>query len=474
LVANRRLTIGRVVDEATAAQMHAAAREILARTGMAVEHPDILAEITRHAGFTLKGGRVCIAPDEVDRWTDAFRRRCGTPPPRSDETDPSQFTYSASDRHLWMVERDHTTVRPMRRDDVIEGTKLITALASRGVRPCCAGVPTDVPFALQPVEQFMIAAEYSPGGGWTSQVTDIPTAEVVRELGSVYGRELHLSAWCPSGLRLTGPEVNIIWHFRRDVKSIAVGTMPTMGITGPCDPIAVTTFSLAECIGGAVILAAVLPGVPTAISSHPEPADMQSGQLLLGTPEWELLDLMHRDVLGWYGVCRSFKMTHTCASVPDAQVQVERATSALLGVLSGYTDFGPIGQLGLDEVWCAAQVLLDLAIIADAARIARGVESGEGLELDRLPEVVDEVVRGGLIFAEHESTVRNMRRQYHRPGVFRRMNRAQWMGAGMPSVLGDAQRQVDRLVASYHYEPPQDILRELRKIAARARERLTT
>ena len=465
-----RPAIGPLLDGEALERMHACACRILERTGLAVEREDIRGEVLKHEGFRLREGRVCIERERVEQWLQGHRQRTvqGQAP-----EERAQLSFYASDLNTWIVDRDGETVRPMRRQDVIAGTKLLHMLAPRGVAPNTAGVPTDVPLVLRPLEQFMIGAQYSAAGGATAQVTTIADAQIVREMESVYGRAFHRSVWCPSPLRFAGPEVDILWHFRGEVSSAHVGSMPSMGFTGPCDPIAVFTLSIAECLGGAAVLHALLPGVPVGISPHPEPADPRAGTLAFGTPEWELLDLMHCDVYSYYGMSRAFKMLHTSAALPNAQAQIERASGALLGVLRGCRTFGPIGQLAQDEVWSPAQAMLDLDIVAHADRIGRGVESAPGLELGRLPEAVEEAVRSGLIFAAHGTTASNMHAQYHQPALLGRMMRAQWQAAGTPEAVREGRRQADELITSYGYEPPQDILRDLRAIYRRGCQRLT-
>jgi len=247
-----------------------------------------------------------------------------------------------------------------------------------------------------------------------------------------------------------------------------------MGISGPCDPIALFTLSVAECMGGAAILSELLPDVPVEIGSHPQPAEMRSGAMVFGSSEWQILDLMHKEVFDYLGHAYPFKHLLTSAALPNLQCQIERATGALLGVLGRYAGFEPLGQIGLDLVWCPEQLLLDLDIIGEALRIGEGAYSAPGLELDRLADVVDEVVRSGGLFAEHETTVKNFRQQYRQPAILQRLIPSHWEAAGRPDVFREAQRQADALVAAYDYEAPQDILRELRSIYSGARERLAS
>jgi trimethylamine:corrinoid methyltransferase-like protein len=194
--------------------------------------------------------------------------------------------------------------------------------------------------------------------------------------------------------------------------------------------------------------------------------------MMLGTPEFDLLDMMHRDIHEYYGVPWTMKLVHTSAPLPNAQAQIERSVCATLGVLEGYTYFVPIGQIAVDEVWSAAQTVLDIDIISHARRVAKGVESGTGLDLGHLAEVIDEVVREGGLFAQHESTVANFRTQYHQPRILERLTLAQWLDQKQPDVVLEAQRRAEELVVQHEYEPSQDILRELKRIYEKGKEQL--
>jgi trimethylamine:corrinoid methyltransferase-like protein len=235
----------------------------------------------------------------------------------------------------------------------------------------------------------------------------------------------------------------------------------------------VTTLSLAETLGGAAIVHALLPGIPVTIFPHPQPGDMRTGALMLGTPETELLELLRRDLLGHYGARFNTKMMNTSSSLPDAQAQVERSLSAAMGVLGGFEAFHCVGTLGIDEVWSSGQLLLDLEMVGAAAHVAGGPTSAPGLELTRLPDVVDEVVREGGMFAAHDTTAGGFRRQCWLPRVLRRMDRAQWVAAQMPDTVQEAELEARRLVAGYAYEPPEGLLRELRSVYERGRDTLT-
>lgn len=456
----------RILEEAEPGRIHETALEILSRTGMKVQHPEIRKRLAGLSGYVMDGDRFRIVPEKVSTWMEACAQSRIAPTRNRDST--RGFTCGTSPRPRHIVDRDGTTVRDITRDDVIAGTKLIAQLHSRGVRGCTPGTPTDVPLPLQTLEQFMIGAEYSPAGG-EGIACDLATARVLREMNSVYGRPTALSIYCLTPLILGGTELDILWEMRDQVDSIHVGSMPLMGITSPCDPVAAYTVSVTECLGGAAILHDLLPGVPIAIGPHPQPADMGTGTMLFGTPEWELLDLMHREVYAFYGIDWNFKILLTSAPLPGPQACIDHAISATMGFLHGYRDFSDVGELSRDEVFSPAMLMLDLEILGHIERVVAGIVQGEGLGPERLADVIDEAVRRGETFAAHPTTLSNMRSQYYAPHVMRRLTRSQWEAAGRPDAVKEAQAAADRLVETHEYEPPQDVLRELRQIYERAR-----
>jgi trimethylamine--corrinoid protein Co-methyltransferase len=453
--------------------LHVAAVAILARTGMAVHHPQMRSELLRRPGFSERQGRVLIEPACVETWLAAHRRRHPgpLPVPRS-PVPPERWRFGLLEYASWVVCDGGQALRPLTRADAVAGTRLAEVLRERGVQPCVPGVPQDVPPALRPLEQYLIGVENSSAGGCTALVADLQTAAVIRELDRACGRGFQVSVWLPNTLVFGGPNADILWHFRQEVQAASVGSMTLMGVSGPCDPLALMAVCLAEVLGGAAILHALLPDLPVSIFVHPQPADMRTGTLMLGAPEGEVLDLLKREVLHWYGIPWNSKPVHTSAALPGCQAQIERSTALSLGALAGCDSFFGLGVLGIDEVWSPAQLVLDLDVAGHAGRIAQGAASAPGLGLERLPEVVHEVLASGSPFLAHATTLEGFRQQYELPRVLKRLDRAQWAAGGRPDAYHDAEAQARELVSRFAYEPPADLLREVRGLCDWGRQRL--
>lgn len=457
------LPLPTLADTAAVQALHDAAVAMLARTGMAVHDRALRETLARHHGLTVDGERVLIAPEAVASWLAAYRASLSPTPPDPAPLTP-RYRYNALGYALWGVAEGGRSLRPFTREDTTNGTKLLEVLGREGVNPGVPGAPQDAPERLRPFEQYLIGAEYSSAGGQTPLISDVKTATLARELDCVYGRPFNWAVWLPNPLSFSGSTVELLWHFREQIEHVSVGSMPTMGFSAPCDPYACMALTLAEIIGGATLIHQVLPHLVPAIFPHPQPGDMRTGTLALGTPEAEVLDLLRRDVLRFYGSPWNTKMLNTSASLPNAQAQLERGQTALLGVLGGFDTFHGLGMLGIDEVFSPAQALLDLDMVNAAARVALGAETAPGLELDALPAVVDEVVRGEMIFAMHETTVHSFRRQYFLPRVLRRSDRAQWVAAGRPDAYAEAETKAAKLLNDYAFEPDRNLLAELRRV----------
>jgi trimethylamine--corrinoid protein Co-methyltransferase len=443
---------------------------------MAVHHDGIKSDLLQRKGFIEHAGRVLIDSQQVEEWLTDWRcRHPGplTPPPGP--TSPDKISYSLLGYSTWIVTDDGRDLMPLTRSDVVSGTKLAEVLKTRGILPCVSGVPQDVPSALVPLDQYLIGAEYSSAGGCSHLVSDIQTASIIRDMNRVCGCDIPAtSVWLPNPLVFGGANLDVLWHFRSEITQAFVGSMPVMGVSGPCDPISIMTLCLAEVIGGATILHTLLPDLDVGIFTHPEAGDMRSGTLMLGAPEGEILDLMKRDILYWYGIEWNSKPVQTSASLPGPQAQLERTTGILMGLLAGCDSFHGVGTLGIDEVWSPGQLLLDLDSIGHGVRVTRGPESVSDLELDHLPDVIDDSVRSALPFMAHETTALNFRQQYHLPELLQRLDRAQWAAAGKPDAFIAANERAKQLIQQHDYEPPAGLMKELRVVYERGKELLSS
>ena len=146
--------------------------------------------------------------------------------------------------------------------------------------------------------------------------------------------------------------------------------------------------------------------------------DLKYGNIVFGSPEQILMDLIGVAVDQFYGVptiygVRSFR---TMAKMVDVQAQVEKATSATVGVLTGPGTFNMSGALSLDEIFSPVQLIIDCEIARYLSKLARGLSFSEE-ELERSMGVIERCAQKGFYFID-KTTLNEYNRIYWQPHLF--------------------------------------------------------
>lgn len=445
----------------------ASALRMIAELGMDVRRPDLLERIRGQEGLAVRGSRVTIS-EATGRETLAAMRRAHASPDAAHgggaATGRDGPIVRITSRPMSIADHRVHRLRPLTRGDVIHGTKLVDALSRQpGVYGTTCGTPQDAPLPLQPLEQYIIGYRYSRHGGWTDIPLDPEVAgvmEAVREIAEedYDPRRRAFAIWEPSPLRLDSTELHELLAFDGQVVRITVGSMPTMGLNGPVDPLGVYSLSVAESLGGAAILHRLYPEAELSILPHPQPMDLHTGNMIFGSVEWNRLDLLKKQILGHLGIPYRRKECLTSACMPDARAQADKVASVTFGVLHGFDQFG-MYPLCADEVWSDVQCVLDVEYVHDAWRTLKP-------EADPAPaqdayETMARALAEGTLPAEMEESVARLR-QHYAPGPFRRYSTvALWDEAGRPDLLDEVAAYAEELVRQADYAPDDDRLRAI-------------
>ncbi|MEM2303667.1 MAG: trimethylamine methyltransferase family protein, partial [Candidatus Bathyarchaeia archaeon] len=115
---------------------------------------------------------------------------------------------------------------------------------------------------------------------------------------------------------------------------------------------------------------------------------------------------------GLHGV-RSFR---TVAKQVDIQAQVEKASSATVGVLTGPGAFIHAGLLSIDEIFSPVQLIIDCELAKYLTRLAKGLEFTE----DQIELSIETIARCALKgqYLTDETTLKDYRRIYWTPEIF--------------------------------------------------------
>ena len=454
---------GNLLDQSSLEAMVTSALRMIQEIGIETNRPDLLEKAQRLDGLTVRENRIHVAP-EVAREVIALNRMKPVLP------HPEHPTITVSNRATLIADHHTRELRPITRSDVITGTRLIDALCPRHVTGNSSGTPQDTLPPLQPIEQYLIGYRYSRHGGKTPVPLTPEVEAFLLEIRAIAENDFNpnrrdFPVWIPSPLRLEGNELDKLLDSDAEVASFNVGSMPIMGLTGPVDPTGVMTLSLAETLGGVAILHRIFPDAESGFYPHPEPMDPRTGLMAFGTPEWNRLLLLEKEVREFLDVPVHGKENLTSACMPDGQAQADKMASICFGVANGFTRFN-LFPLCADEAWSHVQLVLDVDYVHTAWRTRLGTVDPQRAE-DAFRTIAG-AVRENQLPGEMEDTVRHLRENYYASPFTRVFSSSQWDAEGKPDPLTGAEEVALELIGSADYSPPDDPLREIVEIYLRA------
>lgn len=423
-------------------------------------------------GFQIKGGRVFVDRKPVLEFLDAERKRNGDlfaegPQPMDSSVSQIELSVSIYPQHFHDISTDKAV--PFETERLIEATKLVDALSSRGVLSSPPGCPVDVPPPLQPIVQYWVAATYSRHGRRPVDPKSSESLPYIMEMAEVLGNPLRqLPVYVFTPLTLGGESLRCVLKFRDRLSSVSVSDMSSLGCTAPMNIGDAFALSTAEVIGSAVLIGELID-LPVKWSVRLCPIDLRSMAMVLGSPEDFLLQLANAEVNAYFHGTRWYPAAgsiHTNAKLPGAQACAEKASLMTAGALLGARRFGVAGTLSLDEVFSPEQLLYDVEIKDHVQRLVRGIDG------DCVPERCLKDVMEGVrqkTFVGLDTTLNAYRRVYWHPDLFERQFLAAWEGEGAKTIRQKTHAMIRELLSRHEYELEPEMRSELDKTLARAR-----
>lgn len=434
--------------------------KLLAKTGMEVLDEPVLARL-QALGFRARGKRVLLEPAVVEEHVTELRRRKQAEHAGGDRTaEPLTLSISQYPHHLHHPATGQ--VLPYTTAALIEMTRLVDSFAGEGVRGTMPGYPMDVPGPLQQIAQYRIAAENHRDGCEPTDLTTASTAPFFFEMAEALGRPVTgLPVYLVTPLKVGGESLDLVLQNAHRLDHIWVASMPAAGTTAPISPLAAYVVSVAEHLGGMVLLHA-LTGLPVSCHASIFPADMRSLAMVFGSPENLLFHLGGRDlnrILG-FGPEHTDGNVHCMAKLPGAQAAAEKAAIMMAGALAGARHFTGAGTLALDEVFSPEQLVLDCEIRDWVQRAVAGLDVVMPDE-DVLGEVEAALTEG---FLGQVGTVAGCRRFYWHPRFFERDLLGAWQAAGSPELCAAVGIDIAHRIARHNYQLGSLAQREIERI----------
>lgn len=446
-------------------RIHRTALRVIEEIGVDITHAEMLQSVTGRPGVRVNGTRVQLDAELVDGFAAQYRSRAEDP-----AEPPDEFAIDILSGYAFQVLDPLTDeLRPMSTRDCIETAKLVDALHGEGVCGGTPGLPQDAPVRLREILAYKIGCEYSRTCG-TGDFTSVEAGQYVYRMAQAAGKPFYLPVFVLSPLRIEGNGIAMALEFlkRGMAFPIVITGMPLVGATTPI----FLPGAFMEHV--ATVLATVsvfkLMGIEAELSFKFDiyPFDMKYGTIAYGTPEHILSQLIGSQINRYYGhpdwSCKAF---HTNALFPDAHAVSQRAAFGTAAALNGARRFTFGGMLGIDKIFSAEQLLVDVEIVNYLKWLVRGVAfDEEALAFDALKEVGP---AGHFIM--HETTVRNCRNQWT-SDLFENLSPEQWAAGERLRVKDKMLRRLRRLSESYDFSPDADVKRELDDIYEAARREL--
>jgi trimethylamine:corrinoid methyltransferase-like protein len=412
-----RLNIKGVVPRWLIETMHEKALEVLENVGIKVANKILIRRIEGCDGFKLCGEWVRIRSSLVEDLVSEVRRRR-----------ERSIGHGLAEEELilspgypgcsWIVDLDTDGIEPLTTEKLVEATKLIDALYDWGVRGGAPGAPVDVPPKLRRVAQCLIGYTYSRSAD-PAPFESYEEAVYIKRMADVMGHGFGVDVYVISPLRLEGISLDRAIPFleSRGCDWVGITSMPLAGATAPVYPTGAFIQGISEALGGYTILHEAYPDIPMGFSVNAYHFDMRHGNIVFGSPEQTLMDLFSIALNMFYGGglhgVRSFR---TVAKQVDIQAQVEKSSSATVGVLTGPGTFIHAGLLSIDEVFSPVQLIIDCEVARYLTRLAKGLEFTED-QIERSFQTITRCAPTGQYLTD-KTTLEDYRRIYWTPEIF--------------------------------------------------------
>lgn len=264
----------------------------------------------------------------------------------------------------------------------------------------------------------------------------------------------------PVGICQFSPSSPLFWNegtlrgFLRVVRAGLPCTIlpgPLAGATSPYTLAANLVQKNAEMLCGLVISQRVNPGTPVLCYNGGGQFDMSAQCAVFGTPEIALILVAGTQLARHYGIPSHACIPCSDSHTPDVQLGFENGVLFMAGLASGTHLMVNAGMFASGETGCREQLVLDDAAIANARRIARGIEvDAEHLCLDAFRRAGP-----GGSYLDDLSTIEQLRSgEWSAAGIWQRGRFESWQEAGQPTIVERARERARELCRRDIPSPP--------------------
>ena len=435
---------------------------VLDRVGVECPHARTLTRIAGEKGIRVEGTRVRFAPELVLKTMAEQKARY----PRRQV--PDEVTVTGPWNCLNIEDLDTGKIRPSTSADVLAMWRLLGAVNGGSV---CPVYPHDVAGPLQVLFIEKTGLEITKTTGTLLEYHDDAMRDIAIEMYRAAGIRYRLMVeFTISPLRLNPDGLERIWRYRDrpDIDLYAASApIPHAGSTAPLVLPGGLVQTVAETFAGVIVVDRMTDGkVPVRPEFRLELADLRHMTTAYSSPQNLVNQMAVRDVYRWFtGSPRIEGIFMTNSQRCDAQSVMDKTAWIVIHALAGFREFWfGGGMLSQDEVFSAAQYMIDLELARYATHLVRGVPYDDSP--DAAVKVISEVGPGGE-YLSHDTTLEHMGELFESE-LFPRLSVNQWRAAGEADVWHRAAAKAKGLIEGYHFALDPAVQRELDRLWAKA------
>jgi hypothetical protein len=349
---------------------------------------------------------------------------------------------------------------------LVEATRFLEACAGDGAWSMVPGVPRDVPPQLQAITEYAIGCEWCSRGGNVDTLHPPEALPYLFAMAAAMGMEIRdCGLFSVSPLRLGGFELDTAVRMRDRFNAFSLASLPAAGASGPIYPLVNWAVSIAEVLGGLVVLRLMSGGKPVHLGPGMYPFDMRSLSIVGGSPEHVLMQY------GAFQAARRYdpgaRYVHTLltqARHPGIQAGIERSMGAGFAAALGCRDLAGAGMLGFDDIFSPEQFLADRELRDSIRALVRPEpEIPESAWLGLVEEGMRPGEEGGPArgFTVSDTTLDHYREVYHSP---RLLDRSTMYGAPGRLVEEAIRDEAVALLNRRAWTPPEPAIGTVRGI----------
>ncbi|SMB99336.1 trimethylamine---corrinoid protein Co-methyltransferase [Thermanaeromonas toyohensis ToBE] len=468
----------RVLSEDQLEEIHAAALEVLERTGVAVYEAEAL-ELFKKAGAYVDGNRVRV-PSHLVEW--ALRtapRRVAVANRHGKRTmilEGYNIYFGTGSDCPNILDPYTGERRRCTKQDVANAAKICEALPNIDFVMSLVLVQ-DKPTPVSDRHQFeaMLLNTTKPIVFTAHDVEGM--ADIVEMASIVAGGEEELQknpfiilyAEPSSPLKHSKEAVQKLLYAAEHRIPVIYTPCIMCGATVPATLAGGLVTGTAESLSGLVMHQLKREGSPFITGGVYTIMDMNTTIYSYGAPEFHLLHSALADLAHYYRLPMFSTAGCSDSKILDQQAAAEAAISILMAAQSGANLIHDVGYLEYGLTGSYEMIVMCDEIIGMVKRIIRGIEVNEET---LAVEVIDRVGPGGHFLGE-EHTLKHFKNETWFPKLINRQRWDEWKNSGGLSLGEKANRKVKQILEEFKPEPlPPDVEARVKEVVNKAERRL--